>query len=161
MEAWHGAWGRPDQWGCPGAVCPTLDSWPSHINQICCSSHMSKQHDKPRLLPGTHRMHCQHSVRVCISHIAPPETFLQRSVETSKCFWHKYYRCGVCGCLRFSSRCSGWKKKQNKTNNWASQVTLKEEEVNFGPSGHLPQCLGNTWGYVRHYNRSTGTMEVY
>lgn len=22
MEAWHGVWGRPEQWGCPGAVCP-------------------------------------------------------------------------------------------------------------------------------------------
>lgn len=73
-------------------LCCTLDSWPSHINQICRSSHMSEQHDKPRLLPGTHRTHCQHSVCVsawvcvcvCISHVIPPETFLQRSVETSK-----------------------------------------------------------------------------
>lgn len=45
-------------------------------------------------------------------------------------------------------------------NKRASEVNLKEEEVSFGPGDHLPQCLGNTWGYVRHYNRRTGTMEV-
>lgn len=43
----------------------------------------------------------------------------------------------------------------------ASEVTLKEEEVNFGPSDRLPQCLGNTWGYVRHCNRRTGTTDLH
>lgn len=46
-------------------------------------------------------------------------------------------------------------------NKRASEVTLKEEEVIFGPSDQLPQCLGNTWGYVRHCNRRTGTIGLY
>lgn len=39
---------------------------PSHINQFCRSSHMSKQHDKPppRLLPATSRTRCQHRAHV-------------------------------------------------------------------------------------------------
>ncbi len=81
-------------------LCCTLDSWPSHINQICRSSHMSKQHDKPRLLPGTHRTHCQHSVCVCVSawvcvyftrHSSrdfPSKDLLRHQ----KCYWHEYHR---------------------------------------------------------------------
>lgn len=35
------------------------------------------------------------------------------------------------------------------------EAALKEEEVNFGPS-----FLGQTWGYVRHCNRGTGTVDL-
>lgn len=34
-------------------------------------------------------------------------------------------------------------------------------KVIFGPSDDLPQCLGHTWGYVRHCNRGTGTMDLH
>lgn len=43
----------------------------------------------------------------------------------------------------------------------ASGVALKEEEVILGPGDHLPQCLGHTWGYVRHCNRGTGTRDLH
>ena len=65
----------------------TLDSWPSHINQICRSSHMSKQRDKPRLLPGTLRMHCQHSVHVSTLHASFLQRHSSKDDETSCLKW--------------------------------------------------------------------------
>lgn len=136
---------------CSLSSAVTLDSRPSHINQICRSSHMSKQRDKPpAAIPGTHRTHCQHCV--CISH----ETFLQRSVETSKKFnWHQYYMY-FCVFLIFLKVL--W---VNKKKSMAEEKGIRGNPEGGGSHFWAKWSFGKTWGYVRHCNRRTGTMDLH
>lgn len=122
---------------------------------------MSEQHDKPRLLPGTLRTRWQHSVCMCAC--AFHTSLLQRlsSTDLLRCHKRAYDRREVwLSVCVYAFNFLRDNKKETRRNKGSSEVSLKEEEVVFGPSDHLPRCLGNTWGYVRHCSRRTGTLDL-
>lgn len=118
-----------------------LDSWPSHINQICCNSHMPKQHDKPSLLPGTYRTSTQCAFLLytrCSFQDIPSKICCDSDIKI--------------GGLSFSSFNIFWVIEKQIT-----KCKIEEQGTELLANWSMSHCLGNSRGYLRHCCRKTGT----